>query len=69
MFDVVLNTPFICNGNQLTGFYLIQIFTEKLFSIPQNMFKLYAKKIYTKYDKICLFEKNPHKDYHRKEKY
>ena len=31
MFDVVLNTPFICNANQLTGFYLIQIFTEKLF--------------------------------------
>ena len=31
MFDVVLNTPFICNANHLTGFYLIQIFTEKLF--------------------------------------
>ena len=31
MFDWVLNIPFICNANQLTGFYLIRIFTEKFF--------------------------------------
>ena len=28
------------------------------------MFKLHAKKIYTKYDKICVFEKNPQKNDH-----
>ena len=32
------------------------------------MFKLPAKKIYTKYDKICVFEKNPHENYHREKK-
>ena len=26
------------------------------------------KKIYTKYDKICVFEKNPHENYHRENK-
>ena len=31
MFDLVLNTPFICNANQLTSFYLIRIFTESFF--------------------------------------
>ena len=34
------------------------------------MFKLHAKKIYTKFkhDKICVFEKNPYKHYHREKK-
>ena len=31
MFDLVLNMPFLCNANQLTGFYLIQIFAKKVF--------------------------------------
>ena len=31
MFDLVLNMPFICNANQLTGFYLIPIFAKKVF--------------------------------------
>ena len=29
------------------------------------MFKLRAKESYTKYAKICVFEKNPHQNYHR----
>ena len=65
MFDLVLNTPFICSANQLTGFYLIRISREFFFSkqtieiwililiIPI----IHAKKIYTKFDKICIFEK------------
>ena len=67
MFDLVLNTSFICTANQLTSFYLIRIFTEKFLTnkgikiwiliIQRNMFKLHAKKIYTKYDKVCVFEK------------
>ena len=32
------------------------------------MFKLRAKKIYTKYDKICIFEKNQHLNNHRGKK-
>ena len=32
--------------------------------IPRNMFKLHTRKIYTKYDKICVFEKSPHENYH-----
>ena len=80
MFEWVLNTPFICSANQLTGFYLIRIFTEKVFSkqaieiwilipiISQNIFKLHAKKIYTNYDKIHVCEKNPNKNYHREKK-
>ena len=67
MFQWVLNTPFICNANQLTGFYLTGKLYRKVFSkqaieiwilipiIPQNMFKLHAKKIYTKYVKIWAF--------------
>ena len=31
--------------------------------IPRNMLILHAKKIYTGYDKICTFEKNPHEIY------
>ena len=78
MFYLVLNTPFMCNTNELTGFYLIGIFTVFskqaieiciLFSIIlRNKFKLYAKKIWTKYDKICVFEKNPHENNHREKK-
>ena len=76
MFELVLNTPFIWNANQLIGFYLIRIFTEIFFSkrtieiwilgliIPV----IHAKKIYAKYDKICTFEKNPHKNYHCEKK-
>ena len=29
---------------------------------------IHAKKIYTKYDKIFIFEKNPHKNYHCEKK-
>ena len=32
------------------------------------MFKVHAKKIYTKYDKICVFEKIPHENYHGEKK-
>ena len=32
------------------------------------MFKHYAKNIYTKYDSICVIEKNPHENYHREKK-
>ena len=31
MFDLVLNTPFIYNANQLTSFYLIQILQSFFF--------------------------------------
>ena len=37
--------------------------------IPRNMFKLHVKIIYTKYDKSCIFEKNPHKNYHHEKKF
>ena len=33
------------------------------------MFNLHAKKIYTKYDKISVFEKNPRDNYHRQRKH
>ena len=36
--------------------------------IPRNALKLHNKKIYTKYDKICVFEKSPHENYLRKKK-
>ena len=36
--------------------------------IPRNMFKLHREKIYAKYDKICVFEKSPHKNYHGEKK-
>ena len=70
MFDWVLNTPFICSGKQLTGFYLIRIFYREVFFkqaseiwilisiIPRNIFKHHAKKIYNKYDKICIWKKS-----------
>ena len=32
------------------------------------MFRLHAKKIFSKYDKICVFEKNLHKNYNREKK-
>ena len=32
------------------------------------MIKLHNKKIYTKYDKICIFEKSPHENYHGEKK-
>ena len=78
MFHLVLNMS--CNANQLTGFYLIPVFPEKFFweqaieiwilipVIPRNTLKLHNKKIYTKYDKICVFEKSPHENYLRKKK-
>ena len=37
--------------------------------ILRNMFKLYDKEIYTKYDKIYVFEKNPHVNYHREKNF
>ena len=33
------------------------------------MFKRQAKKIYSKYNRICVFEKNPPENYHREKKY
>ena len=33
------------------------------------MFKLHAETTYTKYDKICVIEKNPHERYHREKRY
>ena len=33
------------------------------------MFKLHTKKIYAKYDKICIFEKSPHENYHGEKKF
>ena len=36
--------------------------------IPRNMFNLRNKKICTKYDKICVFEKCPHENYHGEKK-
>ena len=36
--------------------------------IPWNIFKLHTKKIYTKYDKIWVFEKSPHENYHGEKK-
>ena len=76
MFDWVLNTPFMCNANELISFCLIQFLTEKFFQKgwilipinPRNMTKLHAKKIYTKYDKICLFQINPHENYNCEKK-
>ena len=56
MFDLVLNTPFICNANQLT---LSKFFPNRLLK-SENMFKLYAQKISTKYNKSCFFEKRIH---------
>ena len=32
------------------------------------MFKLHTKKIYTKYDKVFIFEKSPHENYHGEKK-
>ena len=32
------------------------------------MFKLHTEKICTKYDKICVFEKSPHENYHGEKK-
>ena len=32
------------------------------------MFKLHAKKICPKYDKICVFEKNAHENYYGEKK-
>ena len=32
------------------------------------MFKLHTKKIYTKYDKVFVFEKSPHENYHGEKK-
>ena len=71
MSDFVLNTPFICNTNQLTGFHLIKIFSKQAIEIWILILIIpimHAKNIYTKYDKICIFEKNPHKNYHREKK-
>ena len=36
--------------------------------IPRNIFTPYAKKIHTKYDKICIYEKNPHNKYPHEKK-
>ena len=36
--------------------------------IAQNTLKLHNKKIYTKYNKICVFQKGPHENYPREQK-
>ena len=65
MFDLVLNTPFICNAKQSNRFYLIWIFTNffskqtiETYILILVISIIHAKKIYTKYDKISIFEKN-----------
>ena len=80
MFHLVLNTRFICNATPIDWFLFDTNFYRKGFSkqaieiwilipiIPRNMFKLHTKKIYTKYDKICVFEKSPHENYHGEKK-
>ena len=67
MFELVLNATFTSNDDQLTSFYMIRIFTETFFSKqtikiwililinPRNIFKLHAKKIYTKTKENKLF--------------
>ena len=65
MFNLVPNTPFIYNANQFTGFYLTQIFTEnflskqaiEIWSLILIIPIIHAKNVYTKYEKICIFEK------------
>ena len=78
MFDWVLSTPFIYNVNQLLfdAIFYRKGFSEQdieiwilIPSILQNIFLLHVKKIYTKYDKICICEKNPHENYYREKKY
>ena len=79
MFDLVLNTSFICYANQLIGFYLIRIFTENFFlntllnldfnsTNSTKYVQTSRKNIYTKYDKISVFEKNPHENDQREKK-
>ena len=36
--------------------------------IPRNMCKLHNKKMYTKYGKVCVFEKCPQENYHHEKK-
>ena len=70
MFGWVLNMPFICSAKQLIGFCLIRIFARKF--LPDMLLKyvqIHAKKIYTKYEKTCVLEKNPHENYYREKKF
>ena len=80
MFHWLLNTPFIYSTNQLTGSYLIRIFTGRFFQtyywnldFNSNNSTKYVQtsrqKTYSKNDKICVFEKNPHENYHCENKY
>ena len=76
MFHFVLNTPFIyailtnCRFLFDINFYRKGFLKQAIEIwilipiIPRNMFKLHTKKIYTKYDKICVFEKSSHENYH-----
>ena len=63
MFDLVLNMHFICYANQLTGFdtnFYTNFFSKQAIEIwilIPIIPIVYSKKIYTKYDKGCTFEK------------
>ena len=67
MFDLVLNTSFIFNANQLTGFYLIQIFTE-VFSKQAIKIWIMLKKSTLNMTKFASSKKNALKNYHREKK-
>ena len=81
MFDWVLRTPSICSANQLTDlfdmtFYKL-VFSDRLaieiwILIPiilLNISKLHTKKVHSRYGKIHICKKNPHKNYPREKKY
>ena len=63
MFDLVLNTSFICNANRLTGFYLIRIFCRKAIKVWITL-----KKSTINMTKFPSLKKNPHENYHRVKK-
>ena len=59
---------FICSANQLTGFYLIPIFTEKFFSKQAIKIWITLKKSALNMTKFASLEKNSQKNYHREKK-
>ena len=60
---------FLFETNFHRKFFSKQAIKIWILIIPWNMFKLRAKKIYTKYDKIWIFEKNQHLNNHRGKKW
>ena len=72
MFDLLLNTPFICNANWKvvkfdTNFYR-KLFSKQAIEIWILILIIpiiYAKISTVKYDKIWIFRKNAHENYHR----